>query len=80
MEYRICENKYGWFKIQELKETKYLFGWPLSYPKWKDAKTYYNAGGDGWVELYETRIDASRIIKDYIEDDEKYNNEWSCKL
>jgi len=76
IKYRICENKYGWFKIQEYKKAWKIFGFLIRHPKWKDVKTYYHGRGNGWVELYGTRIEATKQIEEYVDYDEMHNNEW----
>ena len=76
--YRICKNKYNWFKIQEYKKAWKIFGFLIRKHGWKDVKTYYHGIGSGRVRLYETRIGASKQIERYVAYDEKHNNDWSC--
>lgn len=62
IKYRICENAYGWFKVQ-----RYCYGIFFG-GKWKDINYW----------LYETKEDAVNHIKSLVQEDQRTNEEWKC--
>ena len=77
IKYRICENKFGWFKVQKLEKAWEIFGFTIRKSRWKDVKSYYY-GSPGTVNIYETRKGAERKIERYVSYDEQDNNDWKC--
>jgi len=74
MNYRICKNKYGWYKIQQLKEYSFIIKWK----RWVDASFFYNE-----LKIYSDKEKAKGDIERFIHDDreanEKGNKEWECE-
>ena len=68
--YRICENKYGRFKIQMWHPPKKLF-FVVFKGKWKDV--YFS--GLGRV-IFEVHFEAEQVLKLLVSENEKNNNEW----
>ena len=62
IKYRICENAYGWFKVQ-----RYCYGIFFS-GKWKDT--------NGWT--YNSKVAAMEYIKTLANEDQRTNQEWKC--
>jgi len=74
MNYRICKNKYGWYKIQQLKEYSFIIKWK----RWVDASFILNE-----LVIYSSREKAKSDIERFIYNDketyEKDNKEWKCE-
>ncbi len=86
--YRVCKNKYGWYKVQE---------WVLNDREITSLKLFFLWIWDcnhnilfkyGWYDtfdqdLYKTKEDAlsevDKLIQQDIERSEKKNNDWSCE-
>ena len=74
-EYRICENKYNWCKIQRRrKEIKIL--WMTFHGKWTDG--YFHPFSTTPVR-FESRKKAQSKLDEFIEQDKRLNNEWTCE-
>lgn len=72
--YRICKNKYGWYKIQMRKPDK-KFLWHTIKSKWEDA--CFDIDSKICVRFQEKKEAQKQILK-FIMDDKKLNNEWKC--
>ena len=74
IEYRICKNKYGYYKIQQLTKPVRIFGVTIKKAKWVDA-CYI----DNHHYVYDSRNEAQLKIDRSIEQAKKNNNEWTCE-
>ena len=77
-EYRICENKYGYFKIQ-MKVVYRIFSIVL-YSKWIDC-CYKQCCYKQYCYkqyCYNTKKDAQYQLDNMIKTDKKRNNDWTC--
>ena len=72
--FRICENKYGWFKIQLWYPPKKILFIKLK-GKWKDSCFRLNSTK---CRKFETLEGAQEAMKGMIENCERLNNEWQC--
>ena len=68
-EYRICENKYGWCKIQRRRKEIKILG-----------ITFHGLWADSYFHPFGTEPVKFRLRKDdeLIKQDGKLNNEWTC--
>jgi len=72
--FRICKNKYGWFKLQLWYPPKKVFFITLK-GKWKD--TCFSPHSRH-CDLFKTIEEAEKARQHMIETDEKSNKEWEC--
>ena len=69
IKYRICENAYGWFKIQYWHKGIIFKG------KWKDECFLPNATK---CVLFRTKEEALEVIQNLIEKTQMDNEDWKC--
>lgn len=72
--YRICQNKYGWYKLQLWCEGINFFFFKTK-GKWKD--TCFRSNSSKCL-LFETLDDAKVSMQKMINDDQMTNNDWQC--
>jgi len=68
MKYRICENKYGFYKIQLLKEYNFLF---IKRKRWVDGSFL-----GGKLHIYSNIETAKNDIDRFCHKDRINNKEW----
>ena len=74
MRYRICKNKYDYYKIQKQRETKILG--IVSRKKWENCGFYPETGE---LATFSTAEEAQVQIDIFIEDnDQQQNKDWTC--
>ena len=77
MNYRICKNKYGWYKIQKLKEYSFFL---IKWKGWIDA-AFTRPGNK--LKIYSDKSKAKSDIERFIDEDkkakEKGNKEWKLE-
>lgn len=73
-EYRICENKYGWCKIQKSQKEIKILGITFR-KKWTDSHVH---PFKNTVVKFRLRKDAQSKIDELIKQDKRLNNEWTC--
>lgn len=67
MGYRICENRYGYYKIQRQQKKIKLFG--ITFRKeWVD---YYQI-------VFNTQKEVQEQINKLIKSDQRRNKSWTC--
>ena len=74
--FRICKNKYGWFKLQLWYPPKKIFFITLK-GRWKD--TCFPWGVDKYSKeclLFESFKGAETAMKNMLKAREKLNSEW----
>lgn len=83
--YRICRNKYGYYKIQEDYWWSFPFVW---WPIWevgtywvdiKDKSIKDKHGESLKTLVFKTRQEAMEFIKSKKEKIRKNNDEWYCE-
>lgn len=89
MKYRICKNKYGWWKIQEYRKVSvcnvssnpFRMLWYFISGNWSKEKYVWK--DEFGNQTYRTKEDAEIIVQIYLEGDierkERNNNEWECQ-
>jgi len=72
MKYRICVNKYGFFKIQKfIPKDSFLYFFPIK-EHWNDCTNLDNV-----LYVFETKIDAIKRIIQWKKSDEERNRDWT---
>lgn len=74
MNYRICENKYGYYKIQKQRKEIKILGITFR-KKWTDSCFHLFSST---IVKFKTRKSAQNQIDKFIEQDKMLNNEWTC--
>ena len=80
-EYRICENKYGYYKIQKCQKEIKILGITFR-KKWIDS--CFNLRGTVQIK-FRLRTEAQNKINEFIKQDKELiehnkmlNKEWTC--
>ena len=72
MEYRICKNDWGYYKIQRLRIPVVLFGKTIRKEKWVDGCFNYLPIVDVYeLTLFKTREQAEQKIEQFKQEDQK---------
>ena len=72
--YRVCENKYGYYKIQRQQKEIKILG--ITFRKeWRDScfDLFSNT-----LKVFHTIDEAQHQIANFITNDKKENNNWKC--
>ena len=69
MKYRVCENKYGYYKIQKQQKKIKLLGIVFR----KEWVNYYKNN-----LIFDTIEEAQKQINRFIENDQEQNKDWMC--
>jgi hypothetical protein len=79
--YRICENKYGYFKIQKYIPSKKFLGFKIKKDQWLDILVWDTPLAYK-PKTYKNREDALIAIDNFerydLEKQKESNNEWKC--
>ena len=70
-DYRICENKYGYFKIQKKHPSIKIFGITIRRERFSDSAFFPNSR-----RAFDTIEEAQEILNNYIISIEKNNRDW----
>lgn len=72
--YRICENKYGWYKIEKRQKEIKILGITFR-KKWVDGCFYFFSTTP---VKFKVRKEAQNQIDKFLEQNKMSNNEWTC--
>jgi hypothetical protein len=72
--YRICENKYGWYKIQRCQKEIKILGITFR-KKWVDGCFFFFSTT---IVKFKSQEEAQYQIDKFIEQDKMLNNKWTC--
>ena len=75
MEYRICKNRYGYYKIQRQQKKIKLFG--ITFHKgWVDC-CFYPLRNTTLV-IFDTPEEAQEQIDKFMKSNQQQNKSWTC--
>lgn len=74
--FRICVNKYKWYKIQIFRPASKLWKIFTIKEKWVDTSFKFRSK---LCTKYRTREEASKQIKNFMEIDQRQNDDWNCE-
>jgi len=78
MNYRICKNKYGYYKIQKWIKPHKIWGITVIKGQWKDCGYGGDTNLNDYCAKYDTKEEAKKQINCFIGQMEILNDDWVC--